>query len=122
MFIWVSVWWALTKEMVKTMADDPMIFAMANPIPEIMPEDAKDAWARIIATGRSDYPNQLNNVLVFPGIFKWALQNRVTKITDDMKIAAAEALASFVKNPTKEKIIPSPFEEWIADAIASVIK
>lgn len=121
-FVWVSVAWALTKEMVKSMASDPMIFAMANPVPEIMPEEAKEAWARIIATWRSDFPNQLNNVLVFPGIFKWALQNRVTKITDEMKIAAAEWLANFVKNPTPEKIIPSPFEEWIADAIASVIK
>lgn len=121
-FVWVSVAWALTKEMVKSMASDPMIFAMANPVPEIMPEEAKEAWARIIATWRSDFPNQLNNVLVFPGIFKWALQNRVTKITDEMKIAAAEWLANFVKNPTPEKIIPSPFEDEIADAIASVIK
>lgn len=121
-FVWVSVAWALTKEMVKSMASDPMIFAMANPVPEIMPEEAKEAWARIIATWRSDFPNQLNNVLVFPGIFKWALQNRVTKITDEMKIKAAEWLANFVKNPTPEKIIPSPFEEAIADAVASVIK
>lgn len=121
-FVWVSVAWALTKEMVKSMASDPMIFAMANPIPEIMPDEAKDAWARIIATWRSDFPNQLNNVLVFPWIFKWALQNRVTKITDEMKIKAAEWLANFVKNPTPEKIIPSPFEEWIADAVAEVVK
>lgn len=121
-FVWVSVAWALTKEMVKSMSKDPMIFAMANPIPEIMPEEAKEAWAKIIATWRSDFPNQLNNVLVFPGIFKWALENRVTKITDEMKIKAAEWLANFVKNPTPEKIIPSPFEEWIAEAIAKVIK
>lgn len=121
-FIWVSVAWALTSEMVKSMSSDPMIFAMANPIPEIMPDEAKKAWARIIATWRSDFPNQLNNVLVFPGIFKWALQNRVTKITDEMKIKAAEWLAAFVENPTPEKIIPSPFEDWIADAIARVVK
>lgn len=121
-FVWVSVAWALTSEMVKSMSSDPMIFAMANPIPEIMPDEAKKAWARIIATWRSDFPNQLNNVLVFPGIFKWALQNRVTKITDEMKIKAAEWLAAFVENPTPEKIIPSPFEEWIADAIAKVVK
>ena len=108
--------------MVKSMSSDPMIFAMANPIPEIMPDEAKKAWARIIATWRSDFPNQLNNVLVFPGIFKWALQNRVTKITDEMKIKAAEWLAAFVENPTPEKIIPSPFEDWIADAIARVVK
>ena len=121
-FVWVSVAWALTSEMVKSMSSDPMIFAMANPIPEIMPDEAKKAWARIIATWRSDFPNQLNNVLVFPGIFKWALQNRVTKITDEMKIKAAEWLAAFVENPTPEKIIPSPFEDWIAVAIARVVK
>ena len=121
-FVWVSVAWALTSEMVKSMSSDPMIFAMANPIPEIMPDEAKKAWARIIATWRSDFPNQLNNVLVFPGIFKWALQNRVTKITDEMKIKAAEWLAAFVEHPTPEKIIPSPFEDWIADAIARVVK
>ena len=121
-FVWVSVAWALTSEMVKSMSSDPMIFAMANPIPEIMPDEAKKAWARIIATWRSDFLNQLNNVLVFPGIFKWALQNRVTKITDEMKIKAAEWLAAFVENPTPEKIIPSPFEDWIADAIARVVK
>lgn len=121
-FVWVSVAWALTSEMVKSMSSDPMIFAMANPIPEIMPDEAKKAWARIIATWRSDFPNQLNNVLVFPGIFKWALQNGVTKITDEMKIKAAEWLAAFVENPTPEKIIPSPFEDWIADAIARVVK
>lgn len=121
-FVWVSVAWALTSEMLKSMSSDPMIFAMANPIPEIMPDEAKKAWARIIATWRSDFQNQLNNVLVFPGIFKWALQNRVTKITDEMKIKAAEWLAAFVENPTPEKIIPSPFEDWIADAIARVVK
>ena len=121
-FIWVSVAWALTPEMVKSMASDPMVFAMANPIPEIMPDEAKAAWVKIIATWRSDFPNQLNNVLVFPGIFKWALKNRVTKITEQMKLNAAEALAAYVKNPTPEKIIPSPFDEWVVDAIANVIK
>jgi malate dehydrogenase (oxaloacetate-decarboxylating) len=121
-FIWVSVWWALTSEMVKSMNTDPIIFAMANPTPEIMPELAYEAWAKIVATGRSDYPNQLNNVLVFPWIFKWALQNRVKNITDEMKIQAAKNLANFVKNPTFDKIIPSPFEEWIADIIAKAIQ
>ena len=121
-FIWVSVAWALIPEMVKSMASDPMVFAMANPIPEIMPDEAKAAWVKIIATWRSDFPNQLNNVLVFPGIFKWALKNRVTKITEQMKLNAAEALAAYVKNPTPEKIIPSPFDEWVVDAIANVIK
>jgi len=121
-FIWVSVAWALTSEMVKKMASNPMIFAMANPIPEIMPEEAKKAWARIIATGRSDFPNQLNNVLVFPWIFKWALQNRVVKITEEHKLAAAEALANYVENPTEDMIIPSPLDKKVADVVASVIK
>jgi len=121
-FIWVSVAWALTPEMVKKMAKDPMIFAMANPTPEIMPEEAKKAWARIIATGRSDFPNQLNNVLVFPWIFKWALQNRVVKITDEHKLKAAQALADYVENPTEDMIIPSPLDKNVANIVASVIK
>lgn len=121
-FVWVSVAGALTPEMVKSMNKDSMIFAMANPIPEIMPELAYEAGAKIVATWRSDYPNQLNNVLVFPWIFKWALKNKVSKITDDMKINAAIALAEYVKNPTPEKIIPSPFDEWVADIVANSIK
>lgn len=121
-FIWVSAPWVLTKEMVKTMNSEAIIFAMANPVPEIMPEDAIDAGAKIVATGRSDYPNQINNVLVFPGIFKWALAAGVNDITDDMKISAAVALAGAVQNPTPEKIIPGPFEDGIADLIAASIK
>lgn len=121
-FVWVSVAGALKPEMVETMNKDPMIFAMANPTPEIMPEVAKKAGAKIIATGRSDFPNQLNNVLVFPGLFKWALENRVSQITDEMKINAAEALASYVKNPTVDEIIPSPLDKKVADEIAKVIK
>ncbi len=121
-FIWVSAPGVLTQDMVRSMNRDPMIFAMANPTPEIMPELALEAGAKIVATGRSDYPNQINNVLVFPWIFKWALKNRVKTITDEMKIQAAENLAHFVKNPTFDKIIPSPFEEWIADLIADAIK
>ncbi len=96
--------------MVQTMNRDAIIFAMANPTPEIMPEDAYAAGAKIVATGRSDYPNQINNVLVFPGIFKGALEKRISKITDDMKIQAAQALAALVANPTVEKIIPGPFD------------
>ncbi len=122
LFIWVSAPWVLTWEMVKTMNTDPIIFAMANPTPEIMPEEAKKAWAKIIATWRSDYPNQLNNVLVFPWLFKWALQNRVVQITEKHKIAAAEALANYIKNPTEDEIIPSPLDKNVADIIASVIK
>ena len=121
-FVWVSVAWALTWDMVKTMNSDSMIFAMANPTPEIMPDVAKKAWARIIATGRSDFPNQLNNVLVFPWIFKWALENKVVKITDEHKIAAAKALANYVENPTENMIIPSPLDKNVADVIAGVIK
>lgn len=121
-FIWVSAPWVLTWDMVKSMNKDPIIFAMANPTPEIMPDVAKEAWAYIIATGRSDFPNQLNNVLVFPGIFKWALQNRVVKITEEHKLAAAIALAKYVKNPTVDEIIPSPLDKGVADVIAGVIK
>jgi len=121
-FVWVSAPWVLTWEMVKTMKKDSVIFAMANPIPEIMPEIAKENWAKIIATWRSDFPNQLNNVLVFPGLFKWALKNRVVKITEEHKIQAAEALANYVKNPTFDEIIPSPLDKNVADVIAGVIK
>jgi malate dehydrogenase (oxaloacetate-decarboxylating) len=121
-FLGVSAPWVLSKEMVKTMNKDAIIFAMANPVPEIMPEDAHEAGAKIVATGRSDYPNQINNVLVFPWIFKWALKSWVNAITDDMKIKAAEWLASFVKIPTVDKIIPWPFEEWIAELVADSVK
>lgn len=121
-FIWVSAPLVVTKEMVKTMKVDPIIFAMANPTPEIMPEDALEAWAKIVATGRSDYPNQLNNVLVFPGLFKWALENRVVKITDEHKLQAAFALTNYVTNPTANEIIPSPLDKNVANIIASVIK
>ncbi len=121
-FIWVSVPWCLSQEMVQSMNTDAIIFAMANPIPEIMPELALKAGAKIVATGRSDYPNQINNVLVFPWIFKWALENSIKQISDDMKIFAAEALAKFVNNPTPDKIIPWPFEKGIADIIAKNIR
>lgn len=121
-FLWVSAPWVLTQEMVKSMNSDAIIFAMANPTPEIMPELAYEAGAKIVATGRSDYPNQINNVLVFPWIFKGALESWVNAITDNMKISAAKALASYVKEPTTEKIIPWPFEDWIAQLIAASIK
>ena len=121
-FIGVSIAWALTSKMVKTMNPDSIIFAMANPTPEIMPELAYKSGAKIMATGRSDYPNQINNVLIFPGIFKWAFKNHIKKITDDMKISAAIALAKTVKNPTPDTIIPNPFEDGISDVIADSIK
>ena len=121
-FIWVSAPWVLTWEMVESMNPDSIIFAMANPTPEIMPDIAKKHWAKIIATGRSDFPNQLNNVLVFPGIFKGALENRVVKITEEHKLQAAKALADYVKNPNVNEIIPSPLDKGVANVIAGVIK
>jgi malate dehydrogenase (oxaloacetate-decarboxylating) len=121
-FIGVSKPGLLTTEMVKSMDKDPIIFAMANPIPEIMPDVAKEAGVAIMATGRSDFPNQVNNSLAFPGIFRGALDNRVTKITDEHKIAAAEAIASLVENPTADEIMPSPLDERIVPTVAAVIK
>lgn len=120
-FIGVSQPGLLTNDMIKTMATDPIIFAMANPVPEILPEEAKAAGAAVIATGRSDFPNQVNNALVFPGIFRGALDNRVRQITDEHKIQAAEVVASFVKTPTAEEIIPRITVEGLADAIAAVV-
>ncbi len=121
-FIGVSAAWVLTESMIQSMNSNAIIFALANPIPEIMPELAYKAGAKIVATGRSDYPNQINNVLVFPGIFKWALDKKISKITDNMKVQAAEALASLVSEPTAEKIIPDAFDAWVMDAIAKAIK
>ncbi|EKE29059.1 MAG: NADP-dependent malic enzyme [uncultured bacterium (gcode 4)] len=121
-FIWVSVAWALSKEDVMKMNIDSMIFAMANPAPEILPDLAKEWGARIVATGRSDFPNQLNNVLVFPWIFKWALMYGIPQITDDMKLNAAQALADYVKNPTEDMIIPDPLDKRVVDVIADSLK
>lgn len=121
-FIGVSQAGLLTADMVKTMAKDPIVFAMANPVPEIMPDVAREAGVAVIATGRSDFPNQVNNSLAFPGIFRGALDNRVQKITDHHKIAAAEALAALVPEPTVDKIIPGPFDEGVTAAVAAVIK
>lgn len=120
-FIGVSQPGLLTKDIVQTMAKDPVIFAMANPVPEIMPDEAKAAGAAVVATGRSDFPNQVNNALVFPGIFRGALDNRVSQITDEHKIAAAEALAGFVQNPTADQIIPRIDVKGLREAIAKVI-
>jgi malate dehydrogenase (oxaloacetate-decarboxylating) len=107
---------------IKLMAEKPIVFAMANPTPEILPEEAKRGGALIVGTGRSDYPNQINNSLVFPGVFLGALRNRVSKITDDMKLRAAKNLAALVKQPTIQKIIPGPFEKGIAEAISKAIR
>jgi len=122
-FIGISVANVLKRNWAKMMAKDSIIFALANPNPEIIPADAKKAGARIIATGRSDYPNQINNVLAFPGVFRGLLDSRVKRVTNEMKIAAAEGLAAFVKKPTANKIIPGPFEKGVAGKIAqSIIK
>jgi malate dehydrogenase (oxaloacetate-decarboxylating) len=121
-FIGVSKPGLLTEEMVRTMAKDPIIFALANPTPEIMPDYAKAAGATIIATGRSDFPNQINNAIAFPGIFRGALDNGIQKITDEHKIAAAEAIAGLVENPTAEEIVPSVFDERLVPAVADVIR
>ena len=121
-FIGVSVAGALTAEMVKKMAPNPIIFAMANPIPEIMPEVAKEAGAQIIGTGRSDYPNQVNNVLAFPGIFKGVLKYGKKQITEDMKIKAAEAIAGYIKNPSVDEILPNPLDKGVADVVAEAMK
>lgn len=121
-FIGVSKAGLLTKEMVEKMAKDPVIFALANPVPEIMPDLAKKAGAKVVATGRSDFANQINNALVFPGIFRGALDNKVKKITDWHKLDVANALASLVDNPSYDQVIPSVFDDRVVKAIASVIK
>ncbi len=120
-FLGLSAPWVLTEEMVQTMWKDPIIFALANPTPEIMPELAKKSGAKIIGTGRSDYPNQINNVLAFPGIFKWVLKYGKKSITDEMKIRAAEALADYVKNPTPYSILPDPLDKGVADVVAGAM-
>lgn len=121
-FIGVSRAGLLTPELVKKMAKDPIVFALANPVPEIMPDVAKQAGVAIIGTGRSDFPNQVNNSLAFPGIFRGALDHGVKKITDQHKLAAAEALAGLVENPTVDKVVPTAFDEGVVEAIANVIR
>ena len=120
-FIGVSKPNILTKEMIKSMNKDPIIFAMANPDPEILPNLAKEAGAKIVATGRSDFPNQVNNVLAFPGIFRGALDVRATKITEKMKVAAAEALANSIK-PSEEAILPYVTDKNIVPKISEAVK
>ncbi len=120
-FIGVSVAGLLTHDMVKTMNKDPIVFAMANPIPEIMPEEAKRAGAAVVATGRSDYPNQVNNVLAFPGMFRGALDVRARSITQEMQLAAAEALARCVKAPAVDHILPDPLDTSVAAAVARAV-
>lgn len=121
-FIGVSKPRVLTKTMVETMNTKPIIFALANPEPEILPDEAKKAGAFIVATGRSDFPNQINNALAFPGIFRGALDHRIKQFNDQMFIKAAEMLALATKNISKDKIIPDPFQKGLALAVAKAIK
>ncbi|MDB5178194.1 MAG: malate dehydrogenase Mdh [Patescibacteria group bacterium] len=118
----VSVPGAVTAAQVKTMAKDPVVFALANPTPEIMPEDAKAAGAAVIATGRSDFPNQINNVLVFPGIFRGMLDSGVREVTPAIKLRAAQALAGLVPHPTAGRIVPSALDREVALAVAAAVQ
>lgn len=122
-FIGVSAPGSVTPEMVKSMADKPILFPMANPTPEIMPEEAKAAGAAVVGTGRSDYPNQINNVLAFPGIFRGAFDVRASEINDEMKVAAAKAIASFVTDDklSADFIIPSALNKDVASAVAKAV-
>src|SRR5699024_3318458 len=122
-FIGVSVAGALTVEMIEKMAKDPIIFAMANPDPEVLPDVAKKAGAKIIGTGRSDYPNQVNNVLAFPGIFRGALDVRATQINEQMKVAAVEAIASLITEDElhEDYVIPAPFDSRVAPNVAKFV-
>ena len=121
-FIGVSKGGVLTSEMVQTMAKDPIIFALANPIPEIMPDIAKSAGAFVVATGRSDFPNQINNSLAFPGIFRGALDNRIKQFNEQMFIRAAEALAWYVKDPKTDQVLPSMFDKEIVSVVKDAIR
>jgi len=122
-FIGVSAAGMLTEEMVKTMAKDPIIFAMANPTPEIMPDEAKAAGAKVVGTGRSDFPNQINNVLAFPGLFRGALDVRARDINDEMKIAAAKAIAGIITDEelNPDYVIPAPFDARVASSVAAAV-
>lgn len=120
-FIGVSKGDLATAQMIKNMNDKPIVFAMANPIPEIMPDEALKAGAFIVGTGRSDFPNQVNNVLAFPGIFRGAIDARAKTITNSMKIGAAFALAETVTNPTRDKILPSPLDKNVAKKVAAKV-
>ncbi|WP_025692169.1 NAD(P)-dependent malic enzyme [Paenibacillus zanthoxyli] len=122
-FIGVSVEGVLTKEMVQTMNSDSIVFALANPVPEIMPEDAYQGGARIVATGRSDFPNQINNLLVFPGIFRGALEARARDITDEMKLAAAQGIAGLVKDEERNEhyIVPDAFDKSVSRAVSEAV-
>lgn len=123
-FIGVSAPNIVTEEMVASMNRDAILFAMANPVPEIMPDVAKKAGAKVVGTGRSDFPNQVNNVVAFPGIFKGALEGRAAQITEDMKLAAALAIAGLVSDDelNEDNIMPQPFDPRVADVVANAVK
>ena len=121
-FIGVSAPGILTKEMVASMNHDAIVLAMANPVPEIYPDEAKEGGARVVGTGRSDYPNQVNNVLVFPGVFRGALDAKADRITDDMKLSAAYAIAHMVEQPTEDRILPEAFNKDVARNVANAVK
>nr|HRL56813.1 NAD-dependent malic enzyme [Lachnospira sp.] len=123
-FVGVSAPNIVTPEMVQSMNKDAIIFAMANPVPEIMPDVAKAAGAKVVGTGRSDFPNQVNNVIAFPGIFKGALEGRATQITEEMKLAAALAIANLVPEDevSDVNILPEAFDERVADVVSQAVK
>ena len=123
-FVGVSAPGIVTKEMVASMNSDAILFAMANPVPEIMPDLAKEAGARVVGTGRSDFPNQVNNVVTFPGIFKGALEGRATQITEEMKLATANAIASLVSDEelNENNILPEAFDSRVADVVSKAVK
>ena len=123
-FVGVSAPGIVTKEMVSSMKKDSILFAMANPVPEIMPDLAKEAGARVVGTGRSDFPNQINNVVAFPGIFKGALEGRAPQITEEMKLAAANAIAGLVPENelSEDNIMPEAFNPKVAEVVADAVK
>lgn len=123
-FVGVSAPNIVTKEMVASMNTDAILFAMANPVPEIMPDIAKEAGAKVVGTGRSDFPNQVNNVVAFPGIFKGALEGRASQITEEMKLAAAYAIAGLVSDDelNEDNIMPQPFDPRVANVVANAVK
>ena len=123
-FVGVSAPGIVTKEMVSSMNSDSILFAMANPVPEIMPDLAREAGARVVGTGRSDFPNQVNNVVAFPGIFKGALEGRATQITEEMKLAAAHAIAGLVPDEelSEDNILPEAFDPRVADVVSRAVK
>lgn len=123
-FVGVSAPDIVTKEMVASMNQNAILFAMANPVPEIMPDLAKEAGAKVVGTGRSDFPNQVNNVVAFPGIFKGALEGRAAQITEEMKLATAKAIAGLVPDEElhENNILPEAFDPRVADAVSKAVK